>query len=94
MARLSDHDIRDAEDALRAEIGLVVKRYIRRMLEAGKADIQMQVEQAVKEGMEIDGAAIGRAAAANAARDYFGALAGKAPLPAIEGYADRADGFA
>ena len=40
MARLSDHDIRDAEDALRSELGLVVKRYIRRMNEMGTAHIQ------------------------------------------------------
>ena len=90
MARLSDHDVRDAEDALRAEIGLIVKRYIRRLLEQGKADIQKQVEQAVKEERDIDGTAIGRAAAANAARDYFGALAGYAPQAAIEGTASRA----
>lgn len=91
MARLSDHDIRDAEDALRVEVGLVVKRYIRRMVELGKAHIQEEIELAHKEGREVDGTAVGRAAAARAASDYFGGLAGVAPQPVIEGEFDRAE---
>ena len=89
MARLSDHDVRDAEHALRAEIALLTGRYVRRLLEAGKADIQKQIEQAAKEGLEIDGTYIGRTAAANAAADYFGGLAGAAPQAAIEGTASK-----
>jgi hypothetical protein len=84
MARLSDHDIRDAEHALRAEIALVVGRYIRRMNEMGKAYIQEQIEQAAKGEDPIDGTAIGRAAAERAASDYFGGLAGSAPQPVLE----------
>jgi hypothetical protein len=94
LARLTDHDVRDAEDALRAEIRLIVNRYIRRMLELGKAHIQEEIEQASKEGESVDGTAIGRAAAARASSDYFGGLAGAKPQPAIEGHVDRADGFA
>jgi hypothetical protein len=90
MARLTDHDIRDAEDAARAEIGLVVKRYIRRMAEMSKAYIQEGIETATKEGRDVNGTAIGRAAAARAAADYFGGLAG-APQPALEGVAYRPD---
>jgi hypothetical protein len=94
MARLSDHDVRDAEHALRAELALIVGRYLRRMLESGKAHIQTDIEEAVQSGEEnVDGTAIGRAAAEKAAADYFGGLAGK-PFPVIESGADPADGFA
>ena len=85
MARLSDHDVRDAEHALRAEIALIVGRYVRRMNELGKAHIQEQIEQAVKNGEVVDGTAIGRAAADRASRDYFGGLAGAIPRPVLEG---------
>jgi len=80
MARLSDHDVRDAEHALRTEIALIVGQYARRMLEAGKAHIQTALEEASKtEGAEVDGVAIGRTAAARAAAPYFGGLAGQLP---------------
>lgn len=82
MARLSDHDVRDAEHALRAEIALIVGRYTRRMLEMGKAHIQEDIESAGEEA--IDGTAIGRAAARRAAFPYFGELAGEAPKATIE----------
>lgn len=85
MARLSDHDVRDAEHALRMEITLILARYARRLQEAGKAHIQQEIERAAREEEEVDGTAIGRAAAAEAARDYFGGLAGAAPQKAIEG---------
>jgi hypothetical protein len=91
VARLSDHDVRDAEHALRAEISLIVGRYIRRLLEAGKGEIQVLLEEAAKEGYDIDGTQVGRTAAANAARFYFGGLAGEAPRPAIEGSATHND---
>ena len=85
MARLTDHDIRDAEHALRMELTLVVARYTRRMAELGKAFIQEEIETATKEGRTVDGTAIGRAAAARAASDYFGGLAGATPQPALDG---------
>lgn len=88
MARLSDHDVRDAEHALRSELALLVSRYTRRMAEMGKAHIQEEIETAIKEGRVVDGTAIGRAAAGRAASDYFGGLAG-APQTAIEGRASR-----
>ena len=95
MARLTDHDVRDAEHALRAELALIVGRYMRRMLEGGKAIIQTEIEEASKLEEEIDGTAIGRAAAARAAREYFDGLAGDTkPRAAIEGRVDRGDGFA
>ena len=84
MARLSDHDVRDAEHALRAEISLIVGRYTRRMLEMGKAHIQEAIEKAAKEGDDVDGSSIGREAASRAAAPYFGDLAGAAPLPVLE----------
>lgn len=88
MARLTDHDVRDAEDALRKELSLIVGRYMRRMLEMGKAHIQESLETAVKEEKSVDGTELGRAAAERAAFPYFGGLAG-APQPAIEGSATR-----
>jgi len=83
MARLTDHDIRDAEHALRMELTLVVARYTRRMVEMGKAYIQEEIETASKEKRSVDGTEIGRAAAERAARDYFGGLAGR-PQHAID----------
>jgi hypothetical protein len=87
VARLSDHDRRDAEHALRAEIALLVGPYIRRILEQGKAIIQTDLESLTGEE-DVDGTAIGRAAAARAAAEYFGVAAGK-PQAAIEGAATR-----
>lgn len=83
MARLTDHDVRDAEHALRMELTLVVARYTRRMAEMGKAYIQEEIETANKEGRSVDGTAVGRAAAKRAALPYFGDLAG-ADRPVIE----------
>ncbi len=83
MARLTDHDIRDAEHALRMELTLVVARYTRRMAEMGKAYIQEEIEKANKEGRSVDGTEVGRAAAERAAADYFGGLAGR-PQQALE----------
>ena len=80
MARLSDHDVRDAEHALRAEIALIVGRYTRRMLEMGKAHIQEAIES---EKGDVDGTAIGRTAAQRAAFPYFGDLAGASAFPAL-----------
>ena len=84
MARLTDHDVRDAEHALRAEIALIVGRYTRRMLEAGKAAIQTELEAAAKEERDVDGTAIGRTAAERAAFEYFGGRAG-AERPTLDG---------
>lgn len=83
MARLTDHDVRDAEHALRTEIALCVGRYTRRMLEMGKAYIQEELETANKEGTSVDGTAVGRAAAQRAAFPYFGNIAGPGQ-PVIE----------
>ena len=81
MARLSDHDKRDAEHALRAETTLILAKYARRMLEQGKAYITDAMAQANKEGKEIDGTEIGRTAAARVKADYF---ATEEPTRAIE----------
>jgi len=83
MARLTDHDVRDAEHALRSEIALLVGRYVRRMNEMGKAYIQEALEEASKNEEDVNGTAIGRTAAERAAKDYFSGLAG-AEHPAIE----------
>lgn len=77
MARLSDHTVRDAEHALRTEIALILGQYARRMLEMGKAHIQEAIESAGEE--DVNGTAIGRAAAQRAAAPYFGGLAGEIP---------------
>ena len=90
MARLTDHDIRDAQHALRAEIALVVGRYIRRMDEIGKAYISEAIETASKEDHLVDGSAIGRAAAERATKDYFGGLAGVPRIIALGGRKDSA----
>jgi hypothetical protein len=75
--------VRDAEHALRAEVALIVGRYVRRICENGKAIIQQEIEESIGKDVEIDGTAIGRAAAERAAFEYFGGLAGK-PQEAIE----------
>jgi hypothetical protein len=93
MARLTDHDVRDAEHALRLELSLLLGRYSRRVLEQGKALIQTEVEEASKGEEAIDGTAIGREAFRRAASAYF-ILDVPANLEAIEGHSDRADGFA
>lgn len=89
MARLTDHDLRDAEHALRAELALIAGRYARRMLEMGKAHIQEAIEEAQKGGIDVDGTSIGRAAASRAAAPYFGGLAGAQHLDVVESGADR-----
>lgn len=89
MARLTDHDVRDAEDALRKELSLIVGRYMRRMLEMGKAHVQEALETAVKEGTNVDGTSLGRTAAERAAFPYFGGLAGK-QHDVVEGAASHA----
>lgn len=77
MARLTDHDVRDAEDALRKELALINGRYQRRMAEMGKAHIQEAIEAAARDGDAINGTEIGREAARRAAFPYFGGLAGE-----------------
>lgn len=81
MARLTDHDQRDAEHALRSEVALVLARYARRMLAQGKAYITEEIAQAVKEGRDLDGLTIGRAAADKVKAEYF---TSRKPEPAIE----------
>jgi hypothetical protein len=76
MARLSDHDLRDAEDAIRKEVSLVMGQYSRRILEMAKAYAQEGIESAIQDEEEINGVAIGRAAAKRALSPYFGGLAG------------------
>lgn len=77
MARLTDHDVRDAEHALRTEIALLVGQYTRRMAELGKAHVQEAIEEAARNGDPINGIAIGREAARRASHAYFGGLAGE-----------------
>ncbi len=88
MARVTDHDTRDAEHASRMEIAVVVGPYIRRMNEMAKAYIQEAIEEATKGEQSVDGTAIGRAAALRAAAAYF-TLADK-PREIIEGTAASA----
>lgn len=71
MARLTDHDQRDAEHVLRAEIGLALARYSRRMLDKGKAYITEAIAQSAKEGSTLDGPTIGRTAAQRVKAEYF-----------------------
>jgi GGDEF domain-containing protein len=86
MARLTDHDVRDAEHALRAEVALLTGLYARRMLEEGKAYIQTELEKAAREGVDVNGTSIGRAAAQSASAAYFGGLAGQGQiLQIVEG---------
>lgn len=88
MARLSDHDQRDAEHALRSEIALILARYARRMAVKGKAYITEAIAQAAKEGKDVDGITIGRIAAERVKAEYFATFkpedaieAGVAPPP-------------
>lgn len=77
MARLTDHDFRDAQHALRCEIAMLVGQYTRRMAELGKAHAQEAIEEAAKNGDPINGIAIGREAARRASLSYFSGLAGE-----------------
>lgn len=71
MARLTDHDVRDAEHAARLACSEVLGKYQRRIAEMSKALIQERIEKAAEEGTEIDGSAIGREAAYEAIAPYF-----------------------
>lgn len=88
MARLSDHDQRDAEHVLRTEITLILQRYGRRMADKGKAYITEAMSQMAKEGKDVDGSTIGRIAAERVKAEYF-ATSSK-PEPAIEASATAA----
>jgi mevalonate pyrophosphate decarboxylase len=72
MARLSDHDRRDAEHAARAKIAVSLQRFRRRMDELAKAHIAEQMEQAQAKGEAIDGTAAGEAAANLAINAFIG----------------------
>lgn len=89
MARLSDHVIRDAEHAGRAETVLILGQYGRRIGEMTKAYIQEAVEQAVLKGDPINGIEIGREAARRAAFPYFGGLAGETYIEVEDSGPDR-----
>lgn len=89
MARLTDHDVRDAEHALRSELALLTARYVRRMAEMGKAHIQEAIEAAARDGVAINGTQIGREAAARAAFPYFGGLADNVHSTVEDGSHDR-----
>ncbi len=88
MAILSDHDTRDAEAALAAEVSLLVGMYVRRMKDKGKEAIKAEVDLAKAKGEAINGTAIGRAAAKRVAQEIFGTgLAGSSDAeihPTIE----------
>lgn len=72
MARLSDHDVRDAEAYLRLETSGMLGLFRRRIEERGKAYIMEAIESAVESGEEqIDGRQIGRDAFRFAAYQYF-----------------------
>lgn len=88
MAALSDHDRRDAEHALRAETAILIQKYVRRVVDVGKAYIKEELDEAAREGRAVDGTSVGRAAAVRAAAAYFGAIEAHAQ-PAIEGTAAR-----
>ena len=90
MAALSDHDRRDAEHAARAEMAILIQKYVRRVNEAAKAYIKEALDDAARNGDTVDGTAIGRGAAGRAIADWMGIEAGT-PQPAIEGSASRAD---
>ena len=72
MPATSDHDRRDALAAAYAEIGLFIGRYRRRFFEAAKATVNEEIERAELTGEEVDGTAIGRAAASAAIAQYLG----------------------
>ena len=94
MAALSDHDRRDAEHALRAETAILIQKYVRRVIDLGKAYVKESLDVAAREGAPVNGTAIGRAAAARAAADYFSidaGAAGNSELAAIEGAAAPAE---
>ena len=90
MAALSDHDRRDAEHAARAEMAILVQKYVRRINEAAKGFIKEALDEAAREGVAVDGTALGRSAASRAIAEWMGLDAGS-PSAAIEGSASRTD---
>ena len=92
MARLTDHDRRDAEHALRAEIALIQGRYTRRLYEAGKARIEEEFNRLLKEGRDIDGLTTGRAAAQAVASQFFPSATTRAAIAITAGSADNEPG--
>ena len=83
MARLTDHDVRDAESRVRAEIRVYFGKYERRALELGKAFVQESIETH-DEADDFDGDAIGREVAKRALAYVVGSLEQKPP-PTIDG---------
>lgn len=90
MAALSDHDRRDAEHALRAETAILVQKYVRRVIELGKAYVKEELDEAARLGRPVDGTALGRGAASRAAAHYFG-LGSPDERAAIESSVDTSD---
>lgn len=86
MAALSDHDRRDAEHAARAEVAILVQKYVRRMTEIAKAYIKEELDDAARAGRSVDGTALGRAAANRATSHYFTAN----PQEVVDGHSDQA----
>ena len=71
MARNSDHELRDAQHRIRAELSLELARYSRRMLENAYAHAVEAIAQANKAGEDINGVEIGKIAAERAKIEYF-----------------------
>lgn len=72
MPATTDHNRRDALAAAYAEIQLTLGKYRRRFFEAAKADIDSQLAELADTGKDIDGDAVGRAAASSAIGRYLG----------------------
>lgn len=72
MPATTDHNRRDAMAAAYAEIQLTLGKYRRRFFEAAKADIDSQLAELADTGRDIDGTAVGRAAAESAIGRYLG----------------------
>jgi hypothetical protein len=71
MARVSDHEMRDAEHQLRCAISLEVQRYVRRMYEKGRACIIQAADDVNRNGGLVDGVKIGKAVGEQIVREYF-----------------------
>ena len=71
MAYLKDHALRDAHDAARKEISILVSQYVRRISEDAKEIIAKEIESAARDGRPFHGISVGREAATEAAAKYF-----------------------
>lgn len=82
MAARNDHDTRDAEDAIRKEVNLLLGKYARRMTDSAYTYAAEELAAAKREKREVDGTNIGRRAAVRAINEIAALEGGNRALGA------------